>query len=563
VGTVAKGTAEAGSTAQPAATPVAQSSVQSQLDTLSQQPGLSYLSQLQNNPNVNWSQIQLAKDQWSYSQQGLTGAGAALLAIAVAVASGGTAAGFVSSLGFTGPTAAAMTAGMTAMASSASVSFVNNGGDIGQTLKDLGSKDNVKNIALAMVTAGALNGLNTSLGLDKVTVKDGFVANLNKAVINNLANAGINSALTGTSLEDNIKTGLVSAFVTAGAGQAANTIGDLTQDSPVLKALAHALAGCMAGAASGGKQGCESGAIGAVVGELAAQWYDPNGTKPPQDTLNFVKVVSAAAGAITGDGSAESVSTASMTGVNAAMNNRLMHFDEKERIRAAAGGDADKQARLTKAACFEIKCWAQFPEGSDLYKANYVSVAEISGLQAEWDWVKGQKDFGAFNYTPSQKFTDWVASKTGLASGTLNGKPLGTPIAKTCANGDTSCITGVGQQQSQSEPLTPAQREARAEYFGDLSEEYQRSANLAVTMRLPQVALSYEIAAGVTALLEQAYQPSLGKVASGVSLDFIAKTYSEMSGVPRVIVDEIVNSQIKPLMEAYGDLLDQKLGYKK
>jgi hypothetical protein len=240
-----------------------------------------------------------------------------------------------------------------------------------------------------------------------------------------------------------------------------------------------------------------------------------------------------------------------------------MHFDEKERIRAAAGGDADKQARLTKAACFEIKCWAQFPEGSDLYKANYVSVAEISGLQAEWDWVKGQKNFGAFNYTPSQKFTDWVASKTGLASGTLNGKPLGTPIAKTCANGDTSCITGVGQQQSQSEPLTPAQREARAEYFGDLSEEYQRSANLAVTMRLPQVALSYEIAAGVTALLEQAYQPSLGKVASGVSLDFIAKTYSEMSGVPRVIVDEIVNSQIKPLMEAYGDLLDQKLGYKK
>jgi hypothetical protein len=96
------------------------------------------------------------------------------------------------------------------------------------------------------------------------------------------------------------------------------------------------------------------------------------------------------------------------------MNNRLMHFDEKERIRIAAGGDVDKQERWTKAACFEIKCWAQFPEGSDLYKANYVSVAEMSGLQAEWDWVKRQKDFGAFNYTPLQKFTDWVASSTGL-----------------------------------------------------------------------------------------------------------------------------------------------------
>ncbi len=381
-------------------------------------------------------------------------------------------------------------------------------------------------------------------------------------VNNNLANAGINSALTGTSLEDNIKTGLVSSLISAGSGQAANSIGDLTQDSPVLKALAHALAGCMAGGASGGKQGCESGAIGAVVGELAAQWYDnPPNSKKPEDVLNFVKVLSAAAGAITGDGSAASVSTAVMTGVNAAMNNRLMHFDEKERIRIAAGGDAGKQERLTKAACFEIKCWAQFPEGSDLYKANYVSMAEMSGLQTEWDWVKGQKDFGAFNYTPSQKFTDWVASNTGLTSGTLNGKALGSSIAKACANGDTSCLTGIGQQQNPA--LTEADKKARAEYFGNLGKEYQRSANLAASMRLPQVALSYEIAAGVTGLLEQAYQPSLGKVASGVSLDFIAKTYSEMSGVPRVIVDEIVNSQIKPLLEAYGDLLDQKLGYKK
>ena len=540
---------------------IPEGNLKDQVAALSQQPGLAYLKDLANDPKIKWDQVKLAHDEWSYSQQGLTPAGAALLSIAVAVASGGAAAGFVHSLGFTGATAAGMTAGMTAMASSAAVSFVNNGGDIGKTLKDLGSKDSIKNIALAMVTAGVLSELNTAMGLDKVTVKDDFTANLGKAVVNNLANAGVTSAITGTSLEDNIKTGLVSAFISAGSGQAANTIGDLTQDSQVLKALAHALAGCMAGGASGGKQGCESGAIGAVVGELAAQWYDPNGTKPPKDTLDFVKVVSAAAGAITGDGSAASVSTAVMTGVNAAMNNRLMHFDEKERIRIAAGGDVDKQERLTKAACFEIKCWAKFPEGSDLYKANYVSVAEISGLQAEWDWVKRQKDFGAFNYTPSQKFTDWVASNTGLASGTLNGKVIGSSITKACANGDTSCITGVGQQQS--EPLTAAQKEARAEYFGDLSEEYQRSANLAVTMRLPQVALSYEIAAGVTALLEQAYQPSLGKVASGVSLDFIAKTYSEMSGVPRVIVDEIVNYQIKPLMEAYGDLLDQKLGYNK
>jgi hypothetical protein len=112
----------------------------------------------------------------------------------------------------------------------------------------------------------------------------------------------------------------------------------------------------------------------------------------------------------------------------------------------------------------------------------------------------------------------------------------------------------VGQQQS--EPLTAAQKEARAEYFGDLSEEYQRSANLAVTMRLPQVALSYEIAAGVTALLEQAYQPSLGKVLVEPSLDKIADEFAKRSGLPLWIVQEVVDQQIKPMFKGLIDTID-------
>jgi Spy/CpxP family protein refolding chaperone len=225
---------------------------------------------------------------------------------------------------------AALNAGFSALASSAAVSFVNNGGDLGKTLKDLGSKDSVKNILISMATAGALNELgNAKLigdkALNQITVADGFGANLGKSLINNMASATMNSALTGAKLEDSLKTALTSAVISAGAGQAASTIGDMTKESPAVKALAHALAGCMAGAAGSGSQGCQSGAIGAVVGELAAQWYDPTGNKPKGETLEFVKVVSAAAGAITGDGSAQSVNTAVMTGVNAAENNYLKH----------------------------------------------------------------------------------------------------------------------------------------------------------------------------------------------------------------------------------------------
>ncbi len=448
-----------------------------QVEALSQQPGLAYLGELAKDPKINWQQIKLAQDNWSYSQQGLTPAGAALLSIAVAVVTNGmgtelvgtttaTATGTATTLGgttlatttaATATTAASATtfaagaainAGFSALAAQAGVSLVNNGGDIGKTLQELGSSQSIKNTLTAMATAGVLNALGSSFQIDgknlnDIKVADGFGANLGKAVVNNLANATMTSAITGTSLEDNIKTGLVSAFISAGAGSAAFEIGEKTANDQMAKVLAHAIAGCVAGAAGQGSGGCSAGATGAVVGELAAQWYDPNGTKKPEDTLNFVKVVTAAAAAITGDGSAASVSTAVMTGVNAAMNNRLMHFDEKERIRIAAGGDADKQERLTKAACFEIKCWAQFPEGSDLYKTNYVSVAEMSGLQAEWDWVKGQKNFGAFNYTPSQKFTDWVASNTGLASGTLNGKPVTSSVSSPQSCATAECVAGL------------------------------------------------------------------------------------------------------------------------
>jgi hypothetical protein len=373
-----------------------------------------------------------------------------------------------------------------------------------------------------------------------------------------MASATMNSALTGAKLEDSLKTALTSAVISAGAGQAASTIGDMTKESPAVKALAHALAGCMAGAAGSGSQGCQSGAIGAVVGELAAQWVNPDGLKSNGETLEFVRVVSAVAGAMTGDGSAQSVNTAVMTGVNAAENNRLLHFDEKERIRLVAGGDAAKQERLTKAACFEVKCWAQYPEGSALYKANYVSVAEMGGMQAEWDWVKGQKSLGTFIYTPTQQFTDWVAASTGLATGTLRGKVLGTSFAaitSPCANGDTGCITGIGQQQNA--PLTEAEKKARAEYFGSWSTEYQRSANLAATMRLPQVALSYEIASGVTALLEQAYQPSMGKVlVDTILIDEAVNRIAKETGVPRLYVQEIAENMVKPRLENVRQWID-------
>ena len=124
----------------------------SQIQSLSAQPGMGYLNDLTNRKDVNWQAVKLANDQWNYSQQGLTPVGAALIGLAVAMATGGAGA---SLLGTTGAVStAAANAAFTSLAAQASITLINNKGDVGKTLKELGNSHTVKNMIIAAGVAG-------------------------------------------------------------------------------------------------------------------------------------------------------------------------------------------------------------------------------------------------------------------------------------------------------------------------------------------------------------------------------------------------------------------------
>ena len=123
-----------------------------QIQTLSQQPGMGYLNDLAARKDVNWQAVKLANDQWNYSQSGLTPAGAALIGLAVAMATGGTGASLIGTTG-TVSTAAA-NAAFTSLAAQASITLINNKGDVGKTLKELGNSHTVKNMIIAAGVAG-------------------------------------------------------------------------------------------------------------------------------------------------------------------------------------------------------------------------------------------------------------------------------------------------------------------------------------------------------------------------------------------------------------------------
>ena len=245
----------------------------------------------------------------------------------------------------------------------AAVSLINNGGHLDATLKELGSSDNLKQLAASLATAGLLSevgqynfGTTTHpFTLNSVTVKDSLTANVGRNLITGLTRATLTSAITGTDLETSIRTEVIASVLNAASAQGANWIGDQAQPGAQGQAaalnqfghvFAHAIAGCMAGAAGASApgsntsagSGCGAGALGAVVGELSAQLY---GAADPAKTVAFASMVSGIAAAVAGQ-DAQGVSIAASTGANAAQNNRLLHINERKLIAELAKNQASQ-----------------------------------------------------------------------------------------------------------------------------------------------------------------------------------------------------------------------------
>ena len=127
---------------------------------LSKQPGYEYLAELDKKNEINWVQVQLIQEHFKFEQEGLTPLAAALITLAVTAATGGTGASLA---GVSGASSSALAnTAFTAMTREAALSFANNKGNLGQTLKDMGSKDILTRIVVETASAG-LNPMPSGL----------------------------------------------------------------------------------------------------------------------------------------------------------------------------------------------------------------------------------------------------------------------------------------------------------------------------------------------------------------------------------------------------------------
>ena len=373
-----------------------------QIATLSAQPGMGYLNDLTARTDVNWQPVKLAHDQWSYSQEGLTPAGAALLGVAVAWATGGMGA---SMLGTTGTATSAMAnAAFTSLAAQASITLINNKGDIGKTLKDMSSSSTVKATVAAVLTAGVIDKLGSTSTMEALRNSGGFSDKLTFNLINATGRALTNTAINGGNLEDTLKAALVSGLVDTAHGEAASVIKGLESQYLAHK-LAHALAGCVAGAAAGGA--CKDGAIGAAVGEMVAQMFD--GQTPGagaskeqvvahnQKVLAYSKLVAGAVSAYAGGNAQTAITTAEVAVQNnylskpqlTALQNELNACKQNNCTEAQTNAVLDKYVKLSAsndaalAACTTTACVDQHRNA--LLEASALSQEvkwQVSNLQA-------------------------------------------------------------------------------------------------------------------------------------------------------------------------------------
>ena len=115
-------------------------------------------------------------------------------------------------------TAAMANAAFSTLVSQATISTINNGGNLGAVLKELGSSASIKQLATSVATAGTLQGLDNAMGwAQKANAASLPVTSalfswntFNRVTSHSVVTAGINTTINGSHFADAFKAGLLS-----------------------------------------------------------------------------------------------------------------------------------------------------------------------------------------------------------------------------------------------------------------------------------------------------------------------------------------------------------------
>ena len=322
-----------------------QKSVGETIDAMVQaDPNLAWLKDAEQRGDVDWRLVQEIHDAYQYSNSGL-GVGAQLAIAILMAAFVGPAA--MSALGGTGAVAAGGAAIATSAATNATVSFINNGGNLGAVFKDVTSSDALKGYAISGLTAGMTagyfnewTGTTTNPVTGKITTDLGTWGNVGRFAANQGLQNGTSLALNkimgqGGDLGSALQSTLFNTLAAASFNAAGDATHGLFPDGSPPKVLIHAMVGGLLAQVSGGD--FKTGALAAGANEALVVQLDSL-VGGNENLLSMTsQLVGVLAAATQRDADGNSLQTGAWVAQNATQYNYLNHQEADDLVKDLKG----------------------------------------------------------------------------------------------------------------------------------------------------------------------------------------------------------------------------------
>ncbi|WP_350601226.1 DUF637 domain-containing protein [Pseudomonas sp. 65/3-MNA-CIBAN-0223] len=327
-----------------------QKSVGETIDAMVQaDPNLAWLKDAEQRGDVDWRLVQEIHDAYQYSNSGL-GVGAQLAIAILMAAFVGPAA--MSALGGTGAVAAGGAAIATSAATNATVSFINNGGNLGAVFKDVTSSDALKGYAIAGLTAGMTTGYfsewtgtTTNPVTGKITTDLGTWGDVGRFAANQGLQNGTSLALNkimgqGGDLGSALQSTLFNTLAAASFNAAGDATHGLFPDGSPQKVMIHAMVGGLLAQVSGGD--FKTGALAAGANEALVVQLDSL-VGGNENLLSMTsQLVGVLAAATQRDADGDSLQTGAWVAQNSTQYNYLNHKEVVEMLREVDGQSTEE-----------------------------------------------------------------------------------------------------------------------------------------------------------------------------------------------------------------------------
>jgi filamentous hemagglutinin len=350
-------------------------------------PQLAWLKDAEARGDVDWQLVQEIHDSFKYDTSGLGPASQLIIAIVMAAIVGPAALGALGTAGASAAWAAAGAAVATAAATNATVSFINNGGDIGAVFKDVTSRDALKGYVIAGVTAGFTaeyfsewTDTKWDPNTGKITTDLGSLKGIGQFAANQgLQNASA-TALSkilgqGGDLGDALRTTLLNTLAAASF----NAVGDYSQnlfaDGSLGKIAIHAMVGGLLAKIAGGD--FATGALAAGANEALVVQLNALVQGNPNLLLMSSQIVGVLAAATQHDVTADSLQNGAWVANNATQYNYLNH-DQLAQAAKELRACNDAACREELVARYKDLSFAQDLEAAAACSASPASCAAYS-----------------------------------------------------------------------------------------------------------------------------------------------------------------------------------------